>query len=114
MIGRRSFLVSIATLTLAQLLSSCSNAPEGFKINLLQGSIPPQLIGDFRKTISNKQQLDFSPEAQLSEIFKLLNNSLATESSANFFTNLLGQNRQKSAKKTRFSNFRGLLVRISY
>ncbi|MDJ0534680.1 MAG: extracellular solute-binding protein [Xenococcaceae cyanobacterium MO_207.B15] len=99
MIGRRSFLVSIATLTLAQLLSSCSNAPQGFKINLLQGSIPPQLIGDFRKTISNKQQLDFSPEAQLSEIFKLLNNSLATESSPNFFTNLLGQNRQKSAKK---------------
>ena len=101
MIGRRSFLVSAATLTLAQLLSSCSNAPPGFNVTLLQGSIPPQLIGDFLKlkTITNKQQVKFKPQTQLSEIFKLLSNSSLAESSSNIFTNLLPQNRQKSPKK---------------
>ena len=99
MIGRRSFLVSAATLTLAQLLSSCSNVPQGFNVTLLQGSIPPQLIGDFLKSISKKQQVKFKPQTQLAEIFKLLSNSSLAESSSNIFTNLFPQNRQKSPKK---------------
>ncbi|HHP7230319.1 MAG TPA: extracellular solute-binding protein [Xenococcaceae cyanobacterium] len=99
MIGRRSFLVSTATLTLAQLLSSCSNMALDFKISLLQGSIPPQLISDFQKTLNKQQQVDFKPQAQLSELFQLLSNSVAPDSTTDFLRNLLGRNSQNSAKK---------------
>ena len=99
MIGRRSFLFSIASLSLTQLLTGCSNVPSGLKISLLQGSIPPQLIGDFRKTISNKQQVKLQPQAQLSEIFQLLNNPSLAESSSNFLTNLWRTFRQTTPKE---------------
>ncbi len=99
MIGRRSFLFSIASLSLTQLLAGCSNALPSLKITLLQGSIPPQLIGDFRKTISNKQQVKFQPQTQLSEIFRLLNNPSLAESSSNFVTNLWRTFGQKPPKE---------------
>ena len=98
MIGRRSFLLTTATIAIAQLLSSCGNSPQGFTVSLLQGSIPLQLIGDFRKKIGKKDQVKFKPQAQLSELFKLLSDPSLVESSSNFFEKLLGLFRQKTPK----------------
>ena len=94
MIGRRSFLLSTATIATAQLLSSCSNSPQGFTVSLLQGSIPLQLIGDFRKNFGKKDQIKFKPQAQLSELFKLLSDPSLVESSSNFFEKIFGLFRQ--------------------
>ncbi|MDJ0648604.1 MAG: extracellular solute-binding protein [Xenococcaceae cyanobacterium MO_188.B19] len=96
MIGRRSFLLSTATITIAQLLSSCANSPQDFTVSLLQGSIPLQLIGDFRKKIDNKNQVKFKPQAHLSELFKLLSDPSLAQSQANFFQKILGLFRQKT------------------
>ena len=98
MIGRRSFLLTTATIAIAQLLSSCGNSPQGFTVSLLQGSIPLQLIGDFRKKIGKKDQVKFKPQAQLSELFKLLSDPSLAESSSNFMEKLLGLFRQKTPK----------------
>lgn len=70
--GRRFFLTSILFITLAQLLSGCSNHVESLKILLLENSIPTQLIGDFRKAISKGNNLDFQVSPQLFKILELL------------------------------------------
>ena len=73
MINRRSFLLtSAATIITGQLISGCSNQPEILKVLLLQGSIPPQLLNDFRKIIPSQTKLDFQPKSKLSKLFSLL------------------------------------------
>ena len=72
MISRRSFLLTAGTVTLMQLLSGCSDRQAALKVLLLQGSIPPQLLGEFRKQLGTRKALTFKPEAQLKDIFSLL------------------------------------------
>ncbi len=98
MMGRRSFLLSTATIAIAELLSSCGNTPQNFTVSLLQGSIPLQLIGDFRQEIDNKHQVKFKPQAPVSELFKLLSDPSLVESSANFFEKLLGLFSEKTSQ----------------
>lgn len=75
MLSRRSFLlISAVSLTTGQLISGCSDRQKIFKVLLLRGSIPPQLLSDFRKTLSDRTQLDFEPQSQLSKLFSLLEN----------------------------------------
>ncbi len=72
MLSRRSFLLTAGTVTLMQLLSGCSDRQAALKVLLLQGSIPPQLLGEFRKQLGTRTALTFKPEAQLKDIFSLL------------------------------------------
>ena len=75
MLNRRSFLLkSIIALTTGQLISGCSKRQEMLKVLLIQGSIPPQLLSDFHKTLTKGTKLNFEPKAQLSKIFSLLEN----------------------------------------
>ena len=74
MITRRQFLITSAALTASQLLSSCSNPTDTLNVIMLQGSIPTQLVGAFRQTLSRNNPVKFKPEAQLARIFNLLEN----------------------------------------
>lgn len=74
MLDRRSFLISAATLTLGQLVSGCSQNAGDLKVLLLQGSIPPQLTNDFRKTINLEKKINFQPEVQIKKIYNWLEN----------------------------------------
>ena len=73
MFSRRYFLLkSVATLVAGQLISGCSDRQQIFKVLLLQGSIPPQLLSDFRKTLQSGTKLDFEPKSKLNKLFSLL------------------------------------------
>lgn len=72
-VNRRSFLMSLSTLALAQVLSGCGTVDrETLKVLLLKSSIPAQVMGVFRKQLDNRTVLNFSPTAQLDELFRLL------------------------------------------
>lgn len=72
MLNRRSFLLSLGTIALNQLLSGCGDSENGLDILLLKGSIPPQLLRLFRQQLSKGQTLSLKPQADLKELFKLL------------------------------------------
>lgn len=75
MFNRRSFLLnSVATLIAGQFISGCSDQQKILKVLLLQGSIPPQLLSDFRKILPDKTKLDFAAKIQLEKMFSLLEN----------------------------------------
>jgi putative spermidine/putrescine transport system substrate-binding protein len=74
MLGRRSFLMGVGAIAIAQGISGCSNADKLERVLLLEGSIPPQLIGDFYREIAKEKQLSFKPEPQFKKIFDLLQN----------------------------------------
>lgn len=72
-VNRRSFLMSLSTLALAQVLSGCGTVDrQTLKILLLKSSIPAQAMGQFRRQLDNRAVLNFSPAAQLDELFRLL------------------------------------------
>ncbi len=74
MITRRQFLVTSTAITASQLLLSCSNPTETLNVTMLQGSIPTQLVGAFRQSLSKDNPIKFKPEGQLKKIFTLLEN----------------------------------------
>jgi putative spermidine/putrescine transport system substrate-binding protein len=75
MISRRSFLISLAAFAGGQLISSCSNQQqETLKVLALQGSIPPQLLREFRKSVTQGKNLNIVPETHLKQLFTLLQN----------------------------------------
>ncbi len=74
--NRRSFLTGSVGLTLGNLLAGCAgqNRPV-LTIRMLNGSIPPQLLNEFRNYLrqsSNPATLNFSPEPQIQTLFSLL------------------------------------------
>jgi putative spermidine/putrescine transport system substrate-binding protein len=71
MLNRRSFLRGLGTIALAQGLNGCVSGNSNVSIFLLSGSIPPRLLTDFRKIITDKN-LDFKSETQLKNLLKLL------------------------------------------
>ena len=71
MLNRRTFLLT-SLATTATTLSGCSNSQNALNITLLQGSIPPQLIGDFRRIVAKKGQISLNPEINLQAILELL------------------------------------------
>lgn len=95
MLNRRSFLlISTVALTTGQLLSGCSDRQTSLKVLLLQGSIPPQLLSDFRKTLTRQISLDFEPQSRLSKLFTILKNwqqQKNQNNEANAFLNLLNK-----------------------
>jgi putative spermidine/putrescine transport system substrate-binding protein len=72
MLSRRAFLIGLGTLGLAQWLSGCSNREIALQVLLLKSSIPTQLISLFDEKINGEKNLSFKPEAQLKDVFKLL------------------------------------------
>ncbi|MDY6940978.1 MAG: extracellular solute-binding protein [Cyanobacteriota bacterium] len=74
-IDRRSFLVGTAALAVGQLVGGCNrNARETLSIELLNDSVPVQLLGKFRQQLSEPIVLDFSPASQFGDLFSLLQN----------------------------------------
>jgi putative spermidine/putrescine transport system substrate-binding protein len=70
---RRSFLTGASTLALAQLVSGCNTQQRAFlNVQLLKGSIPAQLLSEFKKTLNQPVALNFDPEEQLQVLFNRL------------------------------------------
>ncbi|MBE9125926.1 MULTISPECIES: extracellular solute-binding protein [unclassified Coleofasciculus] len=70
---RRSFLVGASALTLGQLASGCnSRQQQSLNVRLLKDSIPAQLLGEFRKALTQPIALNFEPETQLVDVYKRL------------------------------------------
>ncbi|WP_341527392.1 extracellular solute-binding protein [Nostoc sp. UHCC 0302] len=72
---RRSFLVGTSTLALSQLLFGCSgNNQTNLKVQLLKGSIPGQIVNQFKKSLQQRVEVKFTPVAQIQDLFKELQN----------------------------------------
>ncbi len=70
---RRDFLVKAGTITLLQLLAGCNSKDiQKLKVQLLKGSIPAQLLGQFKKNLKQPVNLEFTPVEQLVAAFDLL------------------------------------------
>lgn len=73
MMKRRSFLVGANALLLSQLISGCNTQQQtSLNVRLLKGSIPPQMLNDFRKILKQKVKLNFDPEGQLKDLWEQL------------------------------------------
>ncbi|NMG22460.1 extracellular solute-binding protein [Brasilonema bromeliae] len=68
---RRSFLLGTTTLALSQLLVGCANNKQVLNVEILQGSIPGQVVNQFSR-LQPKMQLKFTPVEQLEDLFKKL------------------------------------------
>ncbi len=71
-LSRRHFLKVTAATALTQTLLGCDNAETISQILFLESSIPPQVIGGFRKLVNRQKKVDFKPQPQLGQIFDLL------------------------------------------
>ncbi|MGY6530515.1 MAG: extracellular solute-binding protein [Cyanobacterium sp.] len=69
--NRRSFIFTSTALTLGTLMAGCQ-ANHDLKILLLQGSIPVQLITAFNQELNEGKSINFKPQSNLGEIYKLL------------------------------------------
>lgn len=70
---RRSFLLGTGTLALSQVLAGCgSEAQATLRIQLLKGSIPAQVVNQFRSTLEQGAQAKFEPVEQLKDLFTQL------------------------------------------
>ncbi len=72
-INRRSFLLGAGGLALSQLLVGCGNSNQTkLNIQLLKGSIPSQIVSQFRRSLQQQVKLNFSPVEQIQDLFKQL------------------------------------------
>ncbi|TVP59727.1 MAG: extracellular solute-binding protein [Nodularia sp. (in: Bacteria)] len=70
---RRSFLLGAGGLALSQLLVGCGNSDQTkLNIQLLKGSVPGQVVSQFRQSLQQQIQLNFSPVEQIQDLFKQL------------------------------------------
>ncbi len=70
---RRDFLIKASTMALLPLLASCNSKDrQRLQVQLLKGSIPAQLLGQFRASLKQPADLEFTPVEQLSAAFDLL------------------------------------------
>ena len=74
--NRRAFLTGLTSLTLGNLLMGCSGqSSQSLSLRVLNGSIPPQLVGAFRKHLqqtATSGALEVAIEPQLATLFELL------------------------------------------
>ena len=71
MLNRRPFLLLAVFSAIAPTLQSCSN-PNSLKVQVLKDSIPPQLLGDFKKEFSLNRKLEIKPVPQLQTLYEFL------------------------------------------
>lgn len=70
---RRDFLSKAGAIALLQLLASCNSRDrQKLQVQLLKGSIPPQLLGQFKANLKQTANLEFVPVEQLAAAFNLL------------------------------------------
>ncbi len=70
---RRSFLLGTSTLALSQVITGCgTNQQPPLNVQLLKGSLPGQVVSQFRKTVTEGGKLKFTPINQLEDLFRLL------------------------------------------
>ena len=70
---RRDFLIKAGAITLLQLLASCNSKDrQKLQVQLLKGSIPAQLVGQFKANLKQSANLAFTPVEQLVAAFDLL------------------------------------------
>ena len=70
---RRSFLLAGGGLALSQLLLGCGGSNQiKLNVKLLKGSIPNQVVSQFRRSLKQQVQLNFSPVDQIQDLFKQL------------------------------------------
>ncbi len=69
---RRSFLVGGVALGASQWLTGCAQNPVSLSVRSLKRSIPAQLPGKFRKTLPRSAAFSVEAEAQIADIFRLL------------------------------------------
>jgi putative spermidine/putrescine transport system substrate-binding protein len=73
LMDRRSFLQGIGGLILAQLLVGCGGQNQTkLNVQLLKGSIPSQVVNEFRQRLQQKAQLKFAPIEQIQNLFQQL------------------------------------------
>lgn len=98
MLSRRSFLMSLSAMLLAQGVSGCSNNGESLTVRLLKDSIPPQLLKAFREQLTSRTGLDFKVEAQFADLYELLKGWQVEEEEGESNNGLIPLlNRQKNA-----------------
>ncbi len=69
---RRSFLLGTGTLV-AQLVAGCGSPQEAvLRVQLLNGSIPTQLVNEFRHSLPQPVKLNFVPDEQLKDLYTRL------------------------------------------
>ncbi len=97
MLSRRSFLSgSLSTLAISNFLTGCTDKNVALTILLLQDSIPPQIIGNFRASGNLTGAVSIKPEAQLKTLFAALENWQAPKNTSNSSLNPFSWNRQES------------------
>ncbi|BAZ47819.1 extracellular solute-binding protein [Nostoc sp. NIES-4103] len=70
---RRSFLLTTGGLALSQLLVGCAgNNQIKLNVQLLKGSVPSQVVNQFRQSLQEQVQLKFAPVEQIRDLFKQL------------------------------------------
>ncbi|MEL6929950.1 MAG: substrate-binding domain-containing protein [Cyanobacteria bacterium J06600_6] len=73
-LSRRHFIQSSAAIALLQLLGGCAQGNRVSQIFFLENSIPPQLIKDFSKSLSQEGKVIFKPQTHIPQIFDSLFN----------------------------------------
>lgn len=67
---RRSFLLGTGTLALSQIFAGCSSQERAkLSLEMLKGSIPAQVLREFRATLGQPVALDFTSTEQLKNLF---------------------------------------------
>jgi len=71
--NRRYFLVGSGAVLVSQLLAGCggTNQPT-LRVRVLKGSIPAQIVNEFRKTLAQSVQLNLTPVEQIHTLFRQL------------------------------------------
>jgi putative spermidine/putrescine transport system substrate-binding protein len=72
MLSRRSFLLTTTAIALSQSLGGCQSNGKRLIVQLLEDSIPPQLLREFKQEINPEAGIKLLPTAQLQELWDLL------------------------------------------
>jgi putative spermidine/putrescine transport system substrate-binding protein len=71
--NRRYFLLGTGTVAISQLLAGCGGQNQAtLQVRVLKGSIPAQIVGQFRQSLKQSVQLQLTPVEQIQTVFKQL------------------------------------------
>ena len=79
MLNRREVLLIALMSAIAPFLSSCRTSNNSLVIKVLEDSIPPQLLGDFKKQFPLDRTLDIKPISQLESLYQFLENAVTKD-----------------------------------
>lgn len=100
---RRSFILGAGCLTLGQLLAACGGEKKSaLQVKFLQNSIPAVVLNQYHKQVENQVLLDFTPVAQLQDIFfqlQLWQQTSTTETNQGFKLPLVSGRKQGGGKR---------------